>query len=166
MPKFRFITTVLFIVLLTIPVAALAFKKGDQLPELTGTTLDGKAFTISSLKGQPILLKVGTTWCPACGQQANEIAAVRDFMIDNGIRYVEVFVQERAQTIQSYLDRANHQRPDAVVMDQGKIASALNIYLIPRLILIDKNLRVYRDSDPLPRSLLKQELQKMVEETH
>jgi hypothetical protein len=50
-------------------------------------------------------------------------------------------------------------------MDQGKIASALNIYLIPRLILIDKNLRVYRDSDPLPRSLLKQELQKMVEET-
>ncbi len=161
MPKLRLITTVLLVVLLSIPVAAFAFKRGEQLPELVGTTLGGKTFNISSFKGQPIVLKVGTTWCPTCGQQDNEIEAIRGFMIDNGIRFIEVFIQERPQTIRNYLDKANHKRPDIVVIDQGTIADKLNIYLIPRLILIDKNLTVYRDSDPLPRDLLKQELKNM-----
>jgi thiol-disulfide isomerase/thioredoxin len=164
MPMFKFITTVLVITLLSIPSQVLALKAGELLPTLSGITLEGTEFSISSLKGQPILLKVGTTWCPTCGQQSQEIDKLRGFMAENQIQFVEVFVQESEKKVRKYFSKKGYQIPDVVIIDQGKIARALNIYLIPRVILIDKNLQVYRDSDPLPSDVLKQELQKMLTE--
>jgi thiol-disulfide isomerase/thioredoxin len=164
MPRLKFITIVLLLTLLSIPSVVLAFKAGDPLPGLTGTTLEGSEFSISSLKGRPILLKVGTTWCPTCGQQSQEIDKLRGFMTANDIQFVEVFVQENEKTVRKYFKQHGQQIPDVVLTDQGEIANALNIYLIPRVILIDKTLHIYRDGDPLPSSALQQEMQKMLTE--
>ena len=85
-------------------------------------------------------------------------------MTENNIQFVEVFIQENKKKVQKFLSKNNHQQPDVVIIDQGAIARALNIYLIPRLVLIDKDFQVYRDGDPLPSNILKQELQKMLTE--
>jgi thiol-disulfide isomerase/thioredoxin len=162
MARLKFITAILLITVLSVPSLALALKAGDPLPSLTGTTLEGAEFSISSLKGQPVLLKVGTTWCPTCGQQSQAIDKLRGFMAENKIKFVEVFIQENEKKVRKYFSKNGHQIPDVVIIDQGKIARALNIYLIPRVILIDKDFQVYRDSDPLPGDVLKQELLKMV----
>ena len=164
MPILKFITAVLLIILLSIPVTVFALKKGEQFPALSGTTLEDEEFSISSLKGQPILLKVGTTWCPTCGQQSAEIDKLRGFMTENDIQFVEVFIQENKKKVRKYFSKKDLQLPDVVIIDNGKIARALNIYLIPRVLLIDKDFQVYRDGDPLPGDVLKQELQKMLTE--
>ncbi len=162
MLKLKFITTVVLLLLLSLPASVLALKVGDPFPPLSGTTLDGKEFNFNDLKGAPILLKVGTTWCPTCEQQSKEIEKLRGFMIENKIKLVEIFINEGEGTIRKFLGKHGHQLPDVVLTDRGKIGRALNVYIIPRVILIDKDFRVYRDADPLPSYLLKQELVNML----
>ena len=164
MPKSKIIVTLLLLTLLSIPSAVFALKKGEPFPALSGTTLEGQTFSINSLKGQPVLLKLGTTWCPTCIQQSKEINKLRGFLAENDIKYIEVFVQESKQKVLKFLDKKNHQHPDVVILDQGAIANDLNVYLIPRLIIIDKDHIVYRDGDPLSSNALQHELLEMLTE--
>ena len=164
MPGLKVILALLLLTSLSLPATVFALKKGEPFPALSGTTLEGQNFNINSLKGQPILLKVGTTWCPTCGQQSQEINTLRGFMTENNIQFVEVFIQENKKKVQKFLNKNNHQRPDVVIIDQGAIARGLNVYLIPRLVLIDKDFVVHRDGDPLSSDVLKQELLEMIVE--
>ena len=164
MPGFRCLMPVLLACLLWLPVSVQALQKGEFPPPLSGTTLDGQAFDLEHSRGRPILLKVGTTWCPSCGEQTEEINKIRAFIDQHDIAYIEVFVQESEKKVRSFFTRANHRPPEQVVLDQGAIARALNIYVIPRLILIDSGYRVFRDGDPLASTALKQELEQMLTE--
>jgi len=149
---------------LPLATASFALKKGDNLPSLSGITLSGEQFNLQSLKGNPILLKLGTTWCPTCGQEAAEIDLIRDFMLENDIKFVEVFIQESPSTVNSYLTRSDHKRPDVVILDDGNIAKALAVYQIPRIMLINSDMQVFSDGGPMMSDLLKQRLQKMLTE--
>ena len=97
-------------------------------------------FELLSLKGHPVLLKLGTTWCPTCGQEAAEIELIRDFMIENDIKFVEIFIQESASTVNSYLARTDHRKPDVVILDNGNIGKTLGVYQIPRVMLLNSDL--------------------------
>jgi len=162
MLKLKLAAIFLLITLLNIPTAVFALQKGEPFPALSGKTLTGENFNFSNLKGQPILLKVGTTWCPTCGQQSEEINQLHDFIVENKIKFVEVFIQESPKAVIKNFSKSGHHNPDVIIMDQGKIASKLNIYLIPRIVLIDKDFNIYRDGEPLPKETLQQELQKMM----
>lgn len=166
MLKLKLTISAVLLVLFTLPASVWALKVGDPFPPLSGTTIDGKPFNFSDLKGELIVLKVGTTWCPTCSQQSKEINKIRPFMNENKIKLVEVFIQEKEATVRKYLGKSGHQPPDVVLLDQGKMAQALNVYMIPRVILIDKDFNVYRDADPLPSYLLKQKLEDMVAGKH
>ena len=150
--------------LLWLPATSLALKQGEPLPEMTGYTLDDEAFNLSSLKGQPFILKIGTTWCPTCGEQTDEINKIREYLDAEGIAYVEVFVREKAGRVRKYFSDKGHPLPDTVLLDRGEMARTLNIYLIPRVILVDRHLRIYRDADPQPARALKKALAAMLTE--
>ena len=166
MPRLKLITNVALLILLTLPVSVWALKVGTPFPSLSGITIDGKAFNFDDLKGEMIVLKLGTTWCPTCSQQSEEIDKVRGFMNENKIKLVEIFIQEKEAKVRKYLAKKGHQAPDVILLDPGKIGQALNVYMIPRVILIDKDFNVYRDADPLPSYLLKQKLVDMVAGKH
>ena len=85
-------------------------------------------------------------------------------MIENNIKLVEVFIQESASTVNSYLARENHRKPDVIILDNGDIGKALGIYQIPRIILLDSNLKVFSDGGPMLSTALKQKLLKMLAE--
>ena len=50
---------------LWLPVA-LALDTGDPAPALKGTTLDGQAFDLSTLKGKVVVVNLWATWCEPC----------------------------------------------------------------------------------------------------
>ncbi len=137
-------------------------QKGEQLPEVAGETIDGEQFSASSLKGKPFVLKIGTTWCGTCGVQSKAVNEMRDFMSENDIQFVEVFIQESAKRVRKFFDKKGFQLPDQVILDNGNISKNLNIYAIPRVILVDKNHQVYRDGDSISSRTLKNKLKQML----
>ncbi len=154
------LTICVLLALSALPAAAL--QKGDDLPELKGTTIDGVAFDLSSFKGEPILLKIGTTWCPTCKIQTKAINNLSEYLKENNVHFVDVFLQESEKTVRKYFSKGKYQTPETVLIDDGQIYKALNIYLIPRVILIDKNFKVFRDSAALSEKKLKLKLEALL----
>lgn len=152
---------ILAITLLTLPAAALALQKGEAFPAFVGTTLEGQQFDLSEVKGEPVLIKIGTTWCGTCQKQSQAIGELHDFISANNIHFVDVYIQENAKKVRKYLDNKGL-KPETVILDDGELAKKLNVYLIPRVILLDREHKVYRDGDPLSTNELKEKLQALI----
>jgi len=48
---------------------------GHPAPDFTLTTLTGEAFTLSTLRGTPVVLNFWATWCPPCRAELPELEA-------------------------------------------------------------------------------------------
>lgn len=162
MPGLKIYLILLFFALLFLPAPGWSLQTGTQLPQLSGADLSGDLIELNQLKGQPLLLKVGTTWCPTCTQQSREITRLAKFLRANHIQFIDIFIQEPADTVERYFESSDYLRPDRIILDSGTIGRALSIYLVPRLILVDKNFNVNRDGGPLMAEELKELLKKML----
>jgi cytochrome c biogenesis protein CcmG/thiol:disulfide interchange protein DsbE len=45
-------------------------KAGSPAPDFTASTLEGKTYTLSQFRGQPVIVTFGASWCPDCREQA------------------------------------------------------------------------------------------------
>lgn len=158
----KYSALIILVILLSLPVSAAALQKAELFPGLKGETLSGAAFDLQSFKGQPIVLKIGTTWCGTCRLQSKTMNSLHDFMAENGIHFVDVFVSETRSKVEKYFNDNGYQLPETVILDDGDIADQLNIYLIPRIILIDSDFKVYRDGDTISEKDLKDKLQQLL----
>jgi cytochrome c biogenesis protein CcmG, thiol:disulfide interchange protein DsbE len=78
---------------------------GKPAPDFTAATADGATFTLSELKGHPVWLTFGASWCQPCRAEAPDIeAAYADFKAKGG-QIVQVFLQEDAAAVTDYADR-------------------------------------------------------------
>lgn len=144
-----------------VPVSAVTV--GNVAPDFQGKTLDGKDFKLSDFKGQPILLKIGTTWCPSCRVQTKAVDTLHQYFVEKGVRFVDVFIDESEKSVRKYFDKGGYNDPAAIVLDEDNEAyKAYNVYVIPRLILIDKDFVVHRDSDTISARNLKKKIEKML----
>ena len=154
----------LFVIFVCLPVTSFALQKGDMFPPLPATTLEGESFNLGQLDTQPILLTIGATWCSGCRNLSREIDKIRPFLAEQGIKYVEVFLNESEKKVRKHLSESTFQPPDLILLDNKIISRALNVRMIPRMILIDKNFTVYRDGSSLSSVSLQQELLEMAEQ--
>lgn len=144
------------------PVAAI--EKGAPAPDFELKTLEGNKVRLSDYKGQIILLKLATTWCPTCRQQMEEIKEAGKFLTGKKVVLVDVFLQDSEKMIREYLEGEDFQVPFVALLDDGSAHKAYNVYLIPRVLLIDENFKVQRDGSLLSaRDLIKQ-VQKITED--
>ena len=156
---------ILLLLLLLVCLAAPSFalKQGELFPPLPATTLEGKAINIGQLQ-PPMILTVGTTWCPSCGNLRRELDKIRPFLKENGIQYVEIFLGESPDKVKKYLESIHLAHPDVVLLDSKVIGRALRVRMIPRVILVDKEFRVYKDTPPFSGAALQRELSQMLDE--
>ncbi len=166
MPKKNPIVVILLFVIAMLcqPLTVAAqLQPGDNLPDLSGKTIDGDNFRLSSLKGEPIILKIGTTWCPSCRIQTKTINGMQEFLEQNNIHFVDVFIQENEKTVRKYFSTGSFTLPETIILDNGEFHKKLNVYVIPRVILIDKDFKVYLDGDTISEQSLKKHLQAILD---
>lgn len=114
--------------------------KGDQAPNFTLATLDGKEVTLADYQGKKVVLNFWATWCPPCkaemphmqnyyedmAEKENvEILAVNLTSADVGIDKVEAFKEDYGLSFPIPLD------------EEGKIGDKYQAITIPTTYIID-----------------------------
>lgn len=163
MSRLRTLFLVLLL-LLWLPLAAAAIEAGKPAPDFKLQTLDGKSVSLADFKGKVVLLKLATTWCPSCSQMSREIAAIGDFLKEKDVVFVEVFLQDSPEMINRYFDGKNFPMAHYVIIDDDMQAyRGYSVYLIPRLLVVDREQKVRYDNGAAATVLPAAELRKLVE---
>jgi peroxiredoxin len=150
----------IFLSLFLLAGGAAAVEIGATAPDFKLPTLDGKQVSLSDYKGQVIVLKLATTWCPTCKQQTQEIQSAGNFLRDHNVRVVEVFLQDSEKMVNEYLKGEKFEMPFVALLDDGRALKAYNVYLIPRVLIIDQDFKVRRDGSLLSDRELIVEIEK------
>ncbi len=78
---------------------------GKPAPDFAAATVGGTDVVLSELKGHPVWLTFGASWCQPCRAEAPDIeAAYADFKAKGG-EIVQVFLSEDGTTVKDYADR-------------------------------------------------------------
>ncbi len=110
---------------------------GKSPPDFSATTTDGKVIRLSDLKGKPVWLTFGATWCQPCRAENPDIQAAYEKYQAQGLVVVQVYITEDAKTVIDYSSRVGLTYPK-IPDPNERIAAAYRILGIPSHFFIDK----------------------------
>lgn len=113
---------------------------GEEPPDFSVTTTDGTVVRLSDLKGQPVWLTFGASWCSQCRAEAPDIEAAYQRYRDRGLVVLAVF-QESVESAADYATRVGLTFRMGVDPDT-RIASAYHVVGIPTHLFIGADGRV------------------------
>lgn len=105
-------------------------RAGDLPPDFQATAVDGAAFSMAALKGQPTWLTIGASWCADCRAEALDLQATYAKYQPQGLVVLGIFIQEDATAVKDYAARVGFTFP-MVADPQGRIADLYRTYGIP-----------------------------------
>lgn len=110
---------------------------GEPAPDFTVEMLDGTVTTLSSLRGEVVLLTFWNTWCPECGREMAEVPPelARRFA-GMKFRFLPVAREENTETVEAFASERGYDFPIGVDPD-GSIYRLYATRYVPRNILID-----------------------------
>jgi peroxiredoxin len=154
----------ILLLLLSIPTFAGAVEVGTPAPGFTLPTLAGKRVSLADFKGRVVVLKLATTWCPSCSQLSRELAAIGGFLKEKDVVLLEVFLQDTPEMIARYFEGKSFPMAHHILVDDDQDAyRGYGIYLIPRLLVLDREQKVRYDNGAAATILPAAELRKIVE---
>jgi peroxiredoxin len=78
---------------------------GRVAPDFAATTADGTTFRLSDLRGRPVWLTFGASWCQPCRAENPDIEATYEKYAARGVAVVQVYMSEGASAVTEYADR-------------------------------------------------------------
>ncbi|MDE0874001.1 MAG: TlpA disulfide reductase family protein [Acidimicrobiales bacterium] len=115
--------------------------------DLEGTTLDGKPFRLSRLRGKPVVLHYWATWCEPCKQDMKLLRRLQASYQRAGLQVVGVNVDLTKQEAQRYLQQTQvswTQLFEPGGLDGSRLAKAFGVQTLPTMMLIDPQGKVVR----------------------
>jgi peroxiredoxin len=106
-------------------------------------TLDGKKVSLSSYKGQVVLLSFWATWCGPCKQEMPEMQTLYDNLKSRGLTVVAVDVMEDKDTVSRFVKENKYTFP--VLLDTNGSTAGSSMYgvsAIPTNYVIDRTGRI------------------------
>lgn len=118
-----------------------------QRVELEGSTLDGKSFRLSRLRGKPVVLHYWATWCEPCKQDMKLLRRLQAGYQKAGLQLVGVNVDVTRNLAEGYLKDVP--LPWVQLFEEGglessELAKAFGVQTLPTMMLIDKAGKVVR----------------------
>lgn len=78
---------------------------GSVPPDFSATTVNGDVFRMADLKGRPIWLTFGASWCADCRAEAPDLEATYKQFAPAGLAVVSIWLQENDQDVRDYAAR-------------------------------------------------------------
>lgn len=154
----------ILITLLLAPVYAGAVEVGKPAPGFTAKSLDGKSVSLADFKGKVVVLKLATTWCPSCKTMSRELANLGEFFKTHDVAVLEVFVQDTPEMVARYFEGQVLPITHHSLLDEEmEVYRDYGVYLIPRLLVIDREQKVRFDNGNSANVIPAAEIKKLVE---
>lgn len=111
-------------------------KVGDQAPDFTLQTLDGKTVSLSDYKGKGIFLNFWGTWCPPCRAEMPAFEKQYEAKKDQGFVILAVNMGESKASVQGFVNEFGLTFP--ILMDpNGQVAVQYGIDPLPTTMIIN-----------------------------
>lgn len=78
---------------------------GRPAPDFAAATADGTPIRLSELRGKPVWLTFGASWCQPCRAENPDIEATYEKYRAQGLVVVQVYITEDARTVTDYATR-------------------------------------------------------------
>jgi thiol-disulfide isomerase/thioredoxin len=114
-------------------------------PELTGTTLDGSAFSLADLRGNVTVVNVWASWCSPCRAEARGLQKVSTELATRGVRFVGIDTRDTNDNAKAFERRFGITYPSIVDQDGAlllRFKETLPPQAIPTTLVIDKDGRM------------------------
>lgn len=121
--------------------AAAGTSAGQEAPDITVTDQNGKALTLSSLQGKPVVLNFWASWCPPCKEEMPDYQSLYGEYGKQAVFVLVDMVGARGETVstgKAFLSQNKYTFP-AYFDTKGAAADAYGVTSIPRSYYIDKN---------------------------
>ena len=109
--------------------------EGKPLPALNFVAMDGKAVSLDSFRGKPLLLDFWATWCTPCVESLPAMEKLYSEAASKGLVLVSIDDDEEAQKATEFLAKHNESWPNFHLTDA--IADAFPAHGIPYFVLVD-----------------------------
>jgi cytochrome c biogenesis protein CcmG/thiol:disulfide interchange protein DsbE len=107
-------------------------------PDFSLATRDGDPVTLSSLRGQVVLVNFWATWCPPCRAEMPAIQQMYDKYRDQGFTVLAIDVQESDDQVASFADQNG--LTIAILIDyDGSVSNRYQVKAMPSTFFIDQN---------------------------
>lgn len=77
---------------------------GRPAPDFTATALDGSQVSIAQLKGRPVWVTFGATWCAPCRAEAPDLQSAYAAHRGAGLEVVSVYTAQEAPAVKEYAE--------------------------------------------------------------
>lgn len=133
-------------------------KDRKAAPQVHGTTLDGKPFTLSSLRGKVAVVNFWASWCAPCRAEAPTLEQIYESTKASGVQFVGVDVKDGKDNAQAFARNFKITYP-SLFDEAGQVALAFRTVppnAVPSTLVIDRQGRVAaRVIGSVPYSTLK-----------
>ncbi len=110
---------------------------GQPAPDFTAPAVDGSSLTLSALRGRPVWLTFGASWCAGCRVEAPDIQDAAERSRGHGTAVVSVYLSESPPDVRAYADRLRLSFTHVPDPDT-RISSAYRVLGIPTHVFIDR----------------------------
>ena len=111
-----------------------------EAPPIDALTINGEGFSLSTLRGQPVLVHFWASWCPSCRMMEEQLATVA-----NAEDYQVITVAVRSGqpvALRAYLEEAAVEFP--VIADaNGALASTYGVTALPTSFYVDADGQIH-----------------------
>jgi len=115
-----------------------AAKVGRLAPEIAGRDLDGQPFSLTALKGKPLLINFWATWCTYCKREMPLLNAAYQQHRAAGLQMLALNTGDTADAATIDRFRKDLKLDMPVLIDPGNIGQTYNVAAFPTTVFVDR----------------------------
>ncbi|MDR2348752.1 MAG: TlpA family protein disulfide reductase [Bifidobacteriaceae bacterium] len=108
---------------------------GQAAPDFTAVDTEGREVSLADLRGQPVWLVFGATWCANCRAEMPDVAAVAS-QVSGQAEVVAVYVGEPSSTVADYAERLGLDFPQ-LADSTTEMSASYRVMGVPTHVFLD-----------------------------